>query len=190
MRACLLDPGAPHLASAPTLVAEALSDLRGMSAYTKRLGVLPDSFVHIISYALSCTPPSPQRIPPSLQYLNSLMPQIRQELWDASMLCIRTAFYARSWLLRGASEVAVVEEALAAQRLYEGRRAGSANRRGRDCLPAPPPTRVSSRPRKRPRLPGFSVAWMGEYVDVPAEVSRRPRDRLSPAHLPALCRLI
>ena len=157
---------------------------------TKRLGVLPESFVHIVSHALSCASP---RNPPSLQYLSSLMPLIRQHLWDAALLCFRTACAARSWLLRGvaAGEVFAAEEALSAQLLYERRRAGVSKTRTRVVVvPAPSPTRASSRPRKRPRLPGFSVAWMGEFVDVPAEVPGRMRGFLPPAHLPTLCRLV
>ena len=105
---------------------------------------------------------------------------------DAALLCFRTACAARSWLLRGvaAGEVFAAEEALSAQLLYERRRAGVSKTRTRVVVvPAPSPTRASSRPRKQPRLPGFSVAWMGEFVDVPAKVPGRMRGFLPPAPL-------
>ena len=172
---------------APTLVSEALRDLGRMSTYTKRLGVLPPSFVHILAHALGTADP-----PPSLQYLGCLMATLRQALWAAAVLCFRAAHNARSWLLRSVAgcQVAAAEEALAAQRRYERRRAGPARSGRCGSVVCPPPVRVSARTRTRPNLPGFSVAWMGEFVELAEDVPRPPRDLFSSECLPSLCRLV
>ena len=187
LRACLLEDGAPCTTHAPTLVAEALHELSAVSSYTKRLGVIPESFVHILNHALRSA--APQSPPPSLQYLSSLMPIVRVKLWESSLLCIRAAHSARCWFIRSvvARDVVGAEEALSAQRRYERRRAGPPSKRRRVSPPCPPPVRVSARPRTRPKLPGFSVAWMGEYIETGEDVARRPEDLLSPANL---CHLI
>ena len=189
LRACLLDDGAPPLACAPALAAEALADLQGVSGYTKRLGVIPDSFVHIFSHVMSIAAP---HSPPSLQFLGSLLRSLRQDLWDAALLCIRSAHSARSWLLRNvvAGTVVAAEEALLAQRRYERRRAPPPRKRVRLNSPAPSGVRVSTRLRARPKLPGFSVAWMGEYVEAPEERPLALRGLLSPESLFSLCRLV
>lgn len=189
LKACLMDDGAQPLASSPPLVAEALLDLQGISGYTKRLGVLPDSFVHILSHAQSIADPDSS---PSLASLASLMRSVRQDLWDAAVLCIRAAHSARTWFLRDvvAGTVAAAEEALSAQRRYERRRAGPPTKRARLGIRSPclsdPPVRASTRHRSRPKLPGFSVAWMGEYVEAPEEWSCHLRGPLSTTHLSLL----
>lgn len=186
LRNCLLEDGAPPTLSPPSLVAEALRDLSGVSAYTKRLGVLPDSFIHILSHAARDTVS-----PPSLHSLSSMLSGIRLKLWEASLLCVRAAHSARCWMLRSVvGDLVAAEEALFAQRRYERRRAGPPSKRRRVSPPCLAPVRVSTRARTRPKLPGFSVAWMGEYVEAPEECSRLPQDSPSWASLSALCHLI
>ena len=159
------------------LVTKACRDLSKLSAYTKRLGVLPESFKYVISFIYGKW--RGERM--SFEARDRLLSDTRLRHWDTAVMCFRGANAIRKWIYDGdpSGRLAEVGFLRSVQSAFERRRRGR-RRKAKGATPrkkkeTPPAVRRSSRPRKRRKgSPDFHWGWMGEGIgDEDLRVARR-----------------
>ena len=86
LRVALLSDTVPPLpTTTPRIVAEACADLAKLSAYTKRLGVLPDSLKHILAFVWARWKGARM----GFEARDEALTATRTRLWDSALMCFR-----------------------------------------------------------------------------------------------------